>query len=97
MKKRHIVIDEPRRDCGGDIYQEIFDTPEAANNAAEYQWGHLTRSEQRRRHIYAGVVTEADLDPDIVEDEGIDAAWCSVIDCNDFPGSFDSEKLQEFD
>ena len=50
--RKFIVIDEPK--TGGDIFTEICETLEEANEEAEYQWEHLTRTEKIDRHIYVG-------------------------------------------
>ena len=72
----------------------MFRTPEDANREAAMQWSYLTRAEKKHCHIYACLVTEDDLDPDDVEDYGLDGdkVWCGHISADGFPGAFDSDK-----
>lgn len=88
---RYVVVDEA---TNGDRCEKVCHTPEEANSEAEMQWGYLTRSEKKNRHIYACLVTEDDLDPDDVEDYGLDndKTWCGHISSDGFPGAFDSDK-----
>lgn len=91
MEKRYVVVDMPTGGLSGDIFQEVYLTPEEANAAADYKWHMLTTQERRRRRIMAGVVTQTML-PDEAIDEEIGAIdWELFGDFDSFPGSFDSE------
>lgn len=95
MEKRYVVVDRPISD--GDWFQTVHRTAEEANEAAKTKWWYLTKAEKKRRHIAAYVVTESDLDPDDVEEYGLDSdyPWMGAPNMNDFPGSFDSAELAE--
>lgn len=88
---KYVVVDMPKDGISGDWWQEVYDTAEEANAAAESQWEHLTDREQKRRHIYAGIVTEKMLPKEAVnEDTGV-IDWSLFADHDTFPGAFDSE------
>ncbi|MBQ7344501.1 MAG: helix-turn-helix transcriptional regulator [Oscillospiraceae bacterium] len=95
MEKRYVVVDRPISD--GDWFQTVHRTAEEANEAAKTQWWYLTKTEKKRRHIAAYVVTESNLDPDDVEEYGLDSdyPWMSAPNMDGFPGAFDSAKLAE--
>ena len=42
MEKRYVVVDMPTGGLSGDIFQEVYLTPEEANSAADYKWHMLT-------------------------------------------------------
>ena len=90
-KQKYIVVDEPKRGLAGDMYQEIYDTPEDANTAASYNWEHLTRSEQKYRHIFAGIVTPEDLPEDAFDEDTGDVHWDMATSIGSFHGAFDSD------
>ena len=54
--KKYLVVDEPKN--GGDIFATVCNTLEEANVEAEYKWEHLTRSERKKRKIYAAHVED---------------------------------------
>ena len=91
MEKRYIVIDMPANGCSGDIYQEVYNTPEEANAAADYKWHMLTAQERRHRRIMAGVVTQDMLPDDAIDEDTGAIDWELFGDCDSFPGSFDSQ------
>lgn len=91
-KLKYIVVDEPKRGLTGDMYQEIYDTPEGANTAASYNWDHLTRREQKCRHIFAGIVTPEDLPEDAFDEDTGKIDWAAANNIQEFPGAFDSDK-----
>lgn len=92
-KQKYIVVDEPKRGLTGDMYQEIYDTPEEANTVASYNWDHLTRGEQKFRHIFAGIVTLADLPEDAVDEDTGDIHWDMATSIGSFFEAFDSDEL----
>lgn len=89
-EKRYVVVDRPLSD--GDWFQTVYRTAEEANEAAKTQWWHLTKAEKKRRHIAAYVVDETMLDPDDVEEYGLDSdyPWMGAPNMDGFPGAFDS-------
>lgn len=94
MDKKYIVVDEPAGGFGGDVFQEIYDTPEEANAAASYGWEHLTRNEQRKRHVFAGVVTPEDLPEDAIDEDSGEIDWGAATSIDGFPGAFDSDEAR---
>lgn len=88
-QKRYLCIDEPAHGISGDSYEEIYNSPEEANAAADYAWAHLTQSERKRRHIFAAMVTEECLDEEAFTEDGI--MWEMWNSLYDFPGAFDSK------
>lgn len=54
--KKYCIID----DCKTDIYTEAFESKDAALDAAETEWKHLTDHDRKRRNSYAVVLTEID-------------------------------------
>lgn len=73
---RYIVVDEPREGFGGDSFQDVFETLEEANGDAMRTWSHLTKGEQRKRHIWVGISRRENLDDDAFdEDTGAIINW----------------------
>lgn len=91
MEKRYVVVDMPTGGLSGDMFQYVYQTPEEANVAAAYKWHMLTPQERRRRHIMAGVVTQAMLPVDAIDEDTGAIDWELFGDFGSFPGSFDSE------
>lgn len=91
MEKRYVVVDMPTGGLSGDMFQEVYQTPEEANVAADYKWHMLTPQERRRRRIMAGVVTEDMLPDDAIDEDTGAIDWELFGDFDSFPGSFDSE------
>ena len=89
MEKRYLVFESD----GHDEWCEVFMTAEEANDHAEGIWNHLTREERPRRHVYAAVVTEADLEDYAKDEDTGKIDWRLYTGCNDFPGAFDSSRL----
>lgn len=87
MEKKYIVVDETR---DGDSWTDVYETAEEANQAAWYDWNHLTKSEQKGRHIYAAVVTHDDLADDAFDEDTGTIDWCCWAQNN--PCGFDSEE-----
>lgn len=77
-----------------EIDSTIFDTISAANFAAKAEWARLTPREQQKCRIYVGVVDAAMLNPDDIEEYGIEEAWRLIGDCRAIVG-FDSEDLED--
>ena len=94
MDHRYIVVDAPAPGKDGDIYQTICPSAAEANSEAAYQWGHLTAAEQRRRHIYAGLVRRDDLGEFAVDADTGDTDWTCYVSMDTFPGAFDSEAIR---
>lgn len=90
---KFFVIDWPAGERDGDSFEDLYDTPEAANRAAEKAWYHLTPAERKKRHIFAAAVTLEDLDPDFAPDEDGVIDWYMWHSLRTFPGAFDSSKL----
>lgn len=93
MEKRFVVVDSRRPE--GDRFETVHRTAEEANEAAARAWSYLTPSEKKTRHIAAYVVDETMLDPDDVEDYGLDSdtPWMGAPSMDSFPGAFDSDDL----
>lgn len=73
---RYIVVDEPKNGFGGDSFQDVFETLEAANGEAMRTWDHLTKGEQRGRHVWVGISRRENLDDDAFdEDTGEIICW----------------------
>lgn len=89
--KKYLAIDET---IGGDGTIDVyaFDTLEEANNEAEFLWRHLTHSEQKKRRVCVGLVTEADLYDDAVNEDG-NVDWCAYHSYRCEDGFFNSDKL----
>lgn len=89
--RKFLVIDQNKY---GDENIEVCGTLEEANKEAEYQWSHLTRNEQKIRHIFvAHVEDSADYLNDWAfdEDDGtVDYTAYHSTDTGD--GYFDSEE-----
>lgn len=91
--KKYLVIDE-RLDGTGDVFTEVFDTQDEADDSALGAWQHLTKKEQKERHIFVGEVSDDDLyewafDTD---DDGKEMIDWSAYKQYDSVG-FDSENL----
>lgn len=91
--KKYLVIDET---IGSDISIAAFDSLEEANNHAEWLWGHLTRTEQQRRKVCVGLVTEADLNEDAVDEDG-EIEWAAHHSYRVGAGFFNSANIAEED
>lgn len=89
---RYICVSEPGRNLSGDIYTEVYTTPEEANAAADYAWAQLTQSERKRRHIFAAMITEECLDEEAFTKDG--TIWEMWKDLYGFPGAFDSAEFE---
>ena len=93
MDYLYIVVDEPAPGKDGDIYQTVCPSAAEANSEASYQWGRLTAAEQRRRHIYAGLVRRENLTESAVDEDTGDIDWTCYIAMDTFPGAFDSQEV----
>ena len=92
MEKRYVVVDE-HKFGEGDRFATVHLTPEEANAEADYQWNHLTKTEQSCRHVYTAVVRR-DMLPDYAIDEDTgEVDWSLFGDTDTFPGAFDSDKV----
>ena len=91
MEKRYVVVDMPTGGLSGDMFQYVYQTPEEANIAAAYKWHMLTPQERRRRRIMAGVVPQAMLPVDAIDEDTGSIDWELFGDFDSFPDSFDSE------
>lgn len=89
--ERYVVIDEPKG-AAGDVWTDVFETPEEANKHAEGSWEVLTKAERKNRHIFAAKVTENDLADYAVNEDGV-IDWECFEQCDTFPGAFDSDKI----
>lgn len=97
---RYIVADEPKNGFGGDSFQDVFETLEAANGEAMRTWDHLTKGEQRKRHIWVGISRRENLD-----DAAFDEDTGAIIDWSMDDGSgyvaddtmFDSNRIKDDD
>lgn len=92
MDRIYMVIDEDRHDT----FTTVCSTLEEANREAENQWGHLTATEKKKRHVYVAFTLpttdfyeKAELEAYGTED--FDPMACHTTDANDY--CFDSEKL----
>lgn len=97
---RYIVADEPKNGFGGDSFQDVFETLEAANGEAMRTWDHLTKGEQRKRHIWVGISRRENLDDGAFdEDTGEVICWSMDngygFDVDDT--MFDSEEYERHD
>lgn len=92
MKVRYLVLDEPDNYANGDVFSTVCKTLEAANREAEYQWEHLTKSEQKKRWIHVAIVTEEDLNPDAYDEDG-EICWDSLHSYDSTNECFDSHNL----
>lgn len=88
--KKYLVIDENKH---GDTFSEVFDTMEEANEEAECQWDHLTRREQKDRHIFVGHVEDKEeyLNDWAFEDGEVD--WTAYHSVDTGEGYFNSENM----
>lgn len=84
VMKKYLVIDTPVGNTG-DEFVEAFETLEDANKAAEQQWNHLTKNEQKHRHVLVGIVTKKDLYDD-------DEDWTAYHSYNTADDTFNSER-----
>lgn len=88
---KFIVIDE-KFTRGGDLEQtwtDLFNTAEEANAEAERAWRHLTATERKRRHVWAGKILPEDLNDTATDDEG-NIDWGDWHSIHGFEGAFDS-------
>ena len=67
--KKYLAISERNVGKMDDLEQKVFDTQEEADNYARTLWNHLTSKEKKEWHIYVGVVTEEDLDKNLLEED----------------------------
>lgn len=91
-ERKYLVIDKVKGDRCGDIYTDYFDTPEEATREAESQWEHLTRSEQKNRHIYSCYIDKTDLMEGAIDEDG-NIDWTAWAGTDKYDGCFDSEKI----
>lgn len=93
-ERKYLVIDTEKDDRCGDEFAEVFDTAEEATREAESHWNHLTRSEQKKRHVYSCYVTKADLLDYAIDEDGV-IDWIANAGGRYYDGYFDSEKIEE--
>ncbi|MFR5739568.1 MAG: hypothetical protein ACLUEC_10350 [Coprococcus sp.] len=90
--RKYLVVDE--RKCG-DVFQDVFDTLEEANAEAEYQWDHLTRTEQKERRVFVGHVEDNEKylnDWAFDEDTG-EVDWATYHSLGVEDNYFDSDRI----
>lgn len=92
MKKKYVAIEEPANWANGDIFTEIFDTPEEATRAAEKTWQYLTADEKKKNWVHSAVITEKDLMDDAIDEDG-NIDWNAYNQYDDYEGNFDSNNL----
>lgn len=95
--RRYIVVDEPREGFGGDIRQDVYDSLDEANKAADLDWWYLTASEKRKRHIYVGVVRLEDLNEWAFDEDTGAIDWAAFHSISYDETMFDSEEYERHD
>lgn len=95
-ERKYLVIDTVKGNRCGDIYTDYFDTPEEATREAESQWEHLTRSEQKNRHVYSCYIDKTDLMEEAIDEDG-NIDWTAWAGTDKYDGCFDSEKIEDED
>lgn len=91
--EKYLVIDST---INGDEYVYAFDSLDDANREAERLWDHLTKREQKKRTICVGFVTEEDLYPDAIDEDG-EIEWAAHHSYSVGVGFFNSSTLSEED
>lgn len=88
--RKYLVIDQEEH---GDMWEDIFDTLDEANAAAESDWRYLTRNERKNRRIFVAHIedTEDYLNSSAFDEDGsVDFHdWHS---CDTEENYFDSDK-----
>lgn len=91
---RYIVVDEPKKGFGGDVFQDVYDSLDEANKAAELEWGYLTAFEKRKRHIYVGVVRLEDLNEWAIDEDTGAIDWAAFHSISYDVMMFDSNHIK---
>lgn len=91
-EKKYIVVCDVD---GGDSWTDVYDTAEEANEAALHDWRVLSSHDQRRQHIWAGIVSREDLVDDAIDEDTGAIDWRCWTNANTFPGAFDSSTYSE--
>lgn len=94
---RYIVVDEPQKGFGGDTWQDVYDSLDKANKAADLDWWYLTASEKRKRHIYVGVVRMEDLNEWAFDEDTGAIDWTAFHSINYDDTMFDSNRIKDED
>lgn len=87
-QRKYIVVDDALP--YGDSWTDVYNTAEEANRAARHDWDMLTTQEQRKRHIWAGLITLEDLGDDAIDEDTGAINWRCWVNADTFPGAFDS-------
>lgn len=90
--QRYIVVCDVD---GGDSWTDVYNTAEEANEAAVHNWRSLSSHDQRRQHIWAGIVTREDLGDDAIDEDTGEIDWRVWVSADTFPGAFDSSAYSE--
>ncbi len=91
-EKKYIVVCDVD---GGDSWTDVYDTAEEANEAALHDWRVLSSHDQRRQHIWAGIVSREDLGDDAIDEDTGEIDWRCWVNADTFPGAFDSNTYSE--
>lgn len=97
---RYIVIDEPKNGFGGDQFEEVYNSLDEANSAAKSHWNHLTKGEQRKRHVWAGISRRENLDDAAFDEDTGEVLYWSMNNGYGFEVDdtmFDSEEYERHD
>lgn len=90
--QRYIVVCDVD---GGDSWTDVYNTAEEANEAALHDWCSLSAHDQRRQHIWAGIVSREDLGDDAIDEDTGEIDWRCWVNADNFPGAFDSSTYSE--
>lgn len=92
LQKVFISVNTPVNP-NGDLYINVFSTQEEANEDAELIWSYLTKSERKRRRVYAATASRNDVSEDGINGDEVD--WEQLMQWDSFVGSFDSKSESE--
>ena len=80
---------------GMDIFREVYDTAEEANEQADRTWKHLNKAEQKCETVKVWAVDETCLNDDAIGEDGvIDWADCHSLGIETDEELFDSDEYK---
>lgn len=94
---KYIVVDEPKNGFGGDQFEDVYDSLDEANKAADLAWWYLTAFEKRKRHIYVGVIRLEDLNEWAIDEDTGAIDWAAFHSISYDDTMFDSNRIKDDD
>lgn len=91
---KYLAIDRAYHGSNFDEWVYAFDSLGEANDEAERLWNHLTKREQKNHTVCVGFVTEEDLYPDAIDEDG-EIEWAAHHSYSVGEGFFNSATLAE--